>query len=280
MKNFTCVALLFAFAANAQQDAIRLIVRGDDMGYTHSGNEALIKCFKDGIETSVEIIAPSPWFPEAVQLLRENPGLDAGIHLALTSEWDNIKWRPLTHCPGLCDADGYFYPKIYPDAAYPKQAVLENAWNLAEIENEFRAQIELVKKYVPRATHISGHMNCTFMNDEVAQLTRRLATEYGLLNDIDGLGVTYVGYSGPSKTSNEKLESFKRTIEKLEAGKTYLFLDHPGFDNEELRAVHHAGYENVAQDRQGVTNLLTSAEIKKLLKEKNIVLISYADLKE
>ncbi len=44
----------------------RLVVRGDDMGYTHSGNVALLKSFTDGIEQSIEVIVPSPWFPEAV----------------------------------------------------------------------------------------------------------------------------------------------------------------------------------------------------------------------
>jgi hypothetical protein len=58
--------LVFAFFnAQAQSKTIRLIVRGDDMGFSHSGNEALIKAFKAGIERSIEVIVPSPWFPEA-----------------------------------------------------------------------------------------------------------------------------------------------------------------------------------------------------------------------
>src|SRR5271167_4712203 len=78
--------LIFSFA---QQNAIRLVIRGDDMGYTHSGNEAIIKCYKEGIESSIEVLVASPWFPEAVKLLRQNPGIDVGIHLDLTSEWEN-----------------------------------------------------------------------------------------------------------------------------------------------------------------------------------------------
>ena len=74
----------------------RLIVRGDDMGYSHSGNEAILKCYKQGIETSIEVIVPSPWFPEAVKILAENPAVDVGVHLALSSEWDNVKWRPVS----------------------------------------------------------------------------------------------------------------------------------------------------------------------------------------
>ena len=90
----------------------RLIIRGDDMGFAHAGNLGIIASYKNGIERSVEVLVPSPWFPEAVRLLNENPGIDVGIHLALTSEWDNLKWRPLTDCKSLQDSNGYFYPMI------------------------------------------------------------------------------------------------------------------------------------------------------------------------
>src|SRR6266496_1358390 len=111
-SSFLISILLFIVTAiNAQTKTIRLLVRGDDMGFSHSGNEALIKCYREGIETSIEVIAPSPWFPEAVRLFneKENAGVDVGVHLALTSEWDNVKWRPLTRCPSLVDADGFFF---------------------------------------------------------------------------------------------------------------------------------------------------------------------------
>lgn len=135
-------------SANAQQKTIRLIVRGDDMGYTHSGNEALIKSYTEGIETSIEVIVPSPWFPEAVKLLDQNPGVDVGIHLALTSEWDNVKWRPLSDCRSLKDSNGYFYPMVFANKNYPGQSITENQWKIADVEKEFRAQIELaLKKY-------------------------------------------------------------------------------------------------------------------------------------
>src|SRR5688572_26027715 len=108
-------------ATTAASKAIRLIVRGDDMGFSHSGNEALITCYREGIETSIEVIAPSPWFPEAARMLMvpENAGVDVGVHLALTSEWDNMKWRPLTSCPSLVDSDGYFLPMVRPNQNYP-----------------------------------------------------------------------------------------------------------------------------------------------------------------
>jgi len=280
MKKICILPLLYFFSTfviNAQTAPARLIIRGDDMGYTHSGNEAIIHAYKKGIEKSVEVIVPSPWFPEAVKLLEENPGIDVGIHLALTSEWDNIKWRPLTDCKSLKDEDGYFLPKVWPDRDYPGKSIKERKWELADIEKEFRAQIEMAIKKIPRISHISSHMGCTELSDSVKLLTARLAKEYKI--DIDAkYNVEWIGYDGPHKTLEEKIKSFTKMLNKLQPGKTYLFLDHPGFDGPELKAVHHIGYENVAADRQGVTDLWTNGSIIALIKKQGIQLISYKDL--
>lgn len=269
--------LLISFSIFAQSPP-RLIVRGDDMGYSHSGNEALIKCYKEGIQKSIEVIVPSPWFPEAVKLLNENPGADVGIHLTLTSEWDNVKWRPMTHAPSLTDENGYFRPMVWSNANYRGKALLENHWDIREVEAEFRAQIETAKRLLPRVSHISSHMWCTNMSPEVGALTKKLAKEYHLLEDIEALGVSGFRYDGPSSTPKEKVTSFLNALSKLESGKTYMFLDHPGIDGAELRAIHHIGYENVSADRDGVTQLFTSPEVIRYIREKGIVLISYADL--
>ncbi len=271
-------ATLFSFYLTAQP--IQLIVRGDDMGFSHSGNVALIKAFTEGIESSIEVIVPSPWFPEAAKMLNEHRGIDVGIHLALTSEWDNIKWRPLAQVPGLTDPDGYFFPMIYPNANYPGLAILQNKWKLEDIEKEFRAQIELALKKIPHISHISSHMGCTSISKEVSAMTKRLAKEYKLDIDPAEYQVTGVGYDGAHRTLEEKKKSFASMLNKLEKGKTYLFVDHPGLDGEELRAIHHIGYTNVSADRQGVTDLWTDPAINALIAERGIRLIGYKDLKK
>jgi hypothetical protein len=43
--------------------------------------------------------------------------LDVGV--PLTSEWENIKWRPLTHAPSIVDEDGYFFPIVAPRPTFP-----------------------------------------------------------------------------------------------------------------------------------------------------------------
>ncbi|HRI80315.1 MAG TPA: polysaccharide deacetylase family protein [Cyclobacteriaceae bacterium] len=282
MKWFKLCALLFLVDIHlmAQPGPIRLIVRGDDMGFTHSGNEALIRSYTQGIQTSIEVIVPSPWFPEAAKMLKQNPGVDVGIHLALTSEWENVKWRPMTTCASLVDSNGYFFPMVYPNKNYPGQSIKESQWNITDVEKEFRAQIEEGLKLIPRISHVSSHMGCTGISEEVRVLTRKLAKEYKIDIELSDYNVGYARYDGPTKTSAEKIQSFINMLNKLEPGKTYLFVDHPGLDNDELRAVFHIGYEGVAADRQGVTDLFTSDKVKEVIKKRGIQLIGYRELKK
>lgn len=274
---FTAVALLFiGTTASAQTLAVRI----DDMGALHSVNAASIDTYRNGIAKSVEVMPVCAWFPEAVKMLKENPWLDVGVHLTITSEWDNVKWRPLTHCPSLVDEDGYFYPMMGPSEAYPGQSVKEHEAqiDIREVEKEFRAQIELALKYIPQVTHLTGHMGSTGFNKEVTALVQRLSEEYGLPS-IDRVGAAeeydfqYIGYDGPSGTSEEKIASFIKALDKMEKGKRYLFLDHPAYNDSEMATVHHIGYENVAVDRQGVTDLLKSPEVKKAIEERGIKVV-------
>ncbi|MDR2389929.1 MAG: ChbG/HpnK family deacetylase [Tannerellaceae bacterium] len=277
---FLCAATL---SLSAQAPPTRLIIRADDMGAFHSANTASVACFQNGIETSVEVMAVTPWFPEAAKMLRENPGLDVGLHLVLTSEWENMKWRPLTPCPSLTDKNGYFYPMISPHKAYPGQSLGEVKWNLTEIENEFRAQIELGLRNIPQISHMTGHMFSTGFDAEVARLCERLGREYHIpsvdyAQAVERYRFIPVGYEGPKATAAEKEGSFLAMLDKLEAGKTYMFLDHPAYDNQEMSAVGHIGYEDVAVDRQGVVDLFTSEKVKRAIEEKGVELISYNEL--
>ncbi|WP_315816762.1 hypothetical protein [Paraflavitalea speifideaquila] len=117
------------------------------------------------------------------------------------------------------------------------------------------------------------------MNNEVRALTKKLAQEYKIDIDLADYAVQYVTYDGAHATLAEKKKSFARMLRSLQPGKTYLYLDHPALNDAEAKAIHHIGYENVAEDRQGVTDLWTDKEIKALIQELKIQLISYADLK-
>lgn len=262
MNRWTTLAVAL-MAGCASVSAQKLIVRMDDIGATHSENVAVIKCYQEGIGRSAEIMTVCPWFLEGARMCNENPGLDVGIHVALNSEWSGYKWRPLTHCPSLCDEDGYFNPR----GGKP---------DLKEAEAEIRAQIELGLKYVKNVTHITDHMMWTFwpgMND----LVEKLAKEYGLF---------YQGGPGDSRYGLESLgiimgqrnreDKLLELIQKMEKGHTYWVIEHPAIANEEMEGIYLKDpKEDNGGDRQDVTNAFCSPKIMQYIKEHGIELISF-----
>jgi predicted glycoside hydrolase/deacetylase ChbG (UPF0249 family) len=212
-------------------------------------------------------------------MLKQNPRVDVGLHFAITSEWDNVKWRPLTDCSSLKNEDGYFYPMLFKNINYPKQSVMENNWKVEDIEKELRAQIEMAKKYIPQLSHVSGHMGSLAFAPEVKEMVTRISKEYHLaMVDAGAYNINYTGFDFRNKTTEERINDFIEMLDKLEDGTTYVFVEHPGLDNAELRAISHIGYEDVAQGRQDVTTIFTSEKVKEAIIRKGIQLVSYKDV--
>ena len=276
-KFFLALAILSCITLQAQNE-IRLLVRADDIGSSHSANLACIDSYTKGIMRSVEIMPCCSWFPEAVKMLNKNPGLDVGIHLMITSEWENCKWAPLTKAPSLTDENGYFYPFIWPKEGFPGQSIQEHKWKLEEIEAEFRAQIELTKKHIPHVSHLSGHMGCSGWHPDIEAMTQRLAEEYSLDIQTQGKADRMPVDIKREMNGKQRAAAFAKAIENLEPG-TYLFVEHPAYNTPEMETIGHVGYEDVAADRQAVTEMFTSPVVKKAIEKKNVKLISYKDLK-
>lgn len=275
----TSVVFLLALVALPPPPAeIRLIVKGDDMAAAHGINVATIEAYKRGVLTTTNVIVPGPWFPEAVRLLAENPGLDVGVHLALTSEWDDVKWRPLTCAPSLVDPDGYFFAMVQPRPGFPpKTSIQESDWSIAEIERELRAQLALAKRHIPQATYTWNHMGFTSLSAEVRDLVARLSKEHGLVVPQD-LGIQMLGPVYESRdTGAVKAEKLAAKLETVGPG-LWLHIDHAATDDPEMRAYGHLGYEWVAADRSAVLEAWTSPRVREVIMRRRIKLTSYRDL--
>ncbi len=259
--------LWMAFNASAQSNKIRLLVRSDDMASSHAANESCIKAATKGISRSVEIMVPCPWFFEAAQLLKENPGIDVGVHLTLTSEWDGIKWGPITPSPSLADADGNFLAGT--GDWYNKKYKLE------EVEAELRKQIELAVREIPTVTHLSSHMGAPDCKPELKNLVKKLAKEYKLIYETEGLTeIPNFGWD-KAQSQKEKEAAFVTMLKSLKSGKTYLFVEHPANKSEEMKAVGNKEMKTVARDRHWVTEVFTSDLVLKTIKDRGIELINY-----
>ena len=89
-----------------------LIVHADDLGVSHSENQATIDGFTGGMVNSGSIMMPCPWVPEIADYAIKNPEADLGLHLTLTAEWKLFKWDPVlpvADVPGLVNDKGFMY---------------------------------------------------------------------------------------------------------------------------------------------------------------------------
>jgi len=139
-----------------------LILHHDDLGMFQAMNGAYAAL---GFPTG-SIMLPTGWAAEAA--LTTLPHADLGVHLTLTSEWDNLRYRPLTVGASLVDGSGHFYKSV------------EEAWahmDAGEVAVELRAQIEAGKALNYDVTHIDTHMGSA-MRPDIAQAYIRLAIEY------------------------------------------------------------------------------------------------------
>ncbi len=245
---------------------VKLIIIGDDIGAVHAIGAGTIEAYQKGIMRSANLIVCGPWLPESIKLLEANPGLDVGIHLALTSEWDSVKWRPITLMPSLVDVNGFFPPRTR-DVAAPTV-------KLSEVEAEIRAQIEMAKRLLPRASWISTHMGAATATPALKELTLKLAAEYKtpMQDAIPGLNRLRAPYSGNS-TTQEKINGMVAMIKDLTPG-IHAMVDHPATDTAEMRRVGHPGNYNVAEQRSGILTAWTHPSVLEAVKLRNIELTS------
>jgi hypothetical protein len=133
-----------------------LILHVDDAGMSHDSNVGTWRAIDEGAANSVSIMMPCPWVPEFAKYVRENPEVDAGLHLTLTSEWDYLRWPPLAGkpvVPGLTDEQGCLWDNV--------PLVIEHA-TPDEVEIEIRAQIERARNLGFEPTHMDSHMGTLF----------------------------------------------------------------------------------------------------------------------
>ena len=129
-----------------------IVVHEDDLGMCHGANRAFFELTKAGVCTSGSVMVPCPWFLEIAEMQGRDASLDIGVHLTLTSEKKNYRWRPLTgasQASGLVDADGYFWRSAQELRAHAHRDA---------VEAELRAQVAAAKQAGIDITHIDGHM--------------------------------------------------------------------------------------------------------------------------
>lgn len=150
----------------------RAIINADDFGLCRSVNEGIIEAHVSGILTSASLMVNMPGFDHAVELTRRHSKLGVGVHLNV------IRGAPVAppgRVAGLLSSHGTFLGSPY--------AVLKRLMSgklcLAEIETEFRAQVEkaLASGMAPDHLDSEKHVHALF---PVFPAALKIAAEYNI----------------------------------------------------------------------------------------------------
>lgn len=273
------------------KDAKLLIIHADDAGLSHSENMATIQSLENGIVNSYSIMVPCPWFYEMALFAKSNPQFDNGIHLTLTCEWENYKFGPvlpIKEVPSLVDENGHFYKK---------REQLRNNASVDDVKKELEAQIEKAISFGLKPTHIDSHMYSVGASPEFFDIYRDLGKKYKLPIMISHQLMEMVGLN-PNLNINEGDLTIKKAhygiFEYFESGKlgdyysTFfkdvvsglnIVLIHPAFDDNEMKGitVNHPNFG--AEWRQIDFESFINQNNKAKIKEHNIELITWNDIR-
>jgi len=275
----------------------QLIVAADDFGITKSVNEGVARSYEEGIVTSLNLLPSGDAFDDAVTLAGKI-GLDeAGAHLALTETASVTKASGIR---SLVDTGGRFYK----DHNRFLSKFMSGAIDLGEVYIEWRAQLEKVAATGIRITNLSSHEHL-HMLPGLLGIFIRLAGEFnipairyphadrssrrsslGTLYKSAGLFLLEKNMARALRSSNiaspEHFRGFLDSgniteevlldiIANLEDRTTELVC-HPGFLGPEVlyRYTFH-------KNSEAELFALTSRRVKKLIDDRQIGLVSYAE---
>jgi chitin disaccharide deacetylase len=273
------------------KDAKLVIIHSDDLGVSHSENAASITAMEKGCVSSASIMVPCPWMPEIAAYAQSNPAADLGLHITLTSEWKYYKWGPVTakeKVPGLVNKNGFLYSSV--------DSVIQNA-NAAEVEQEIRNQVLRAKQFGIDPTHLDAHMGTALSSVDFFKAYLKVGrefkipvfvpklAEFGLKIKFDTILtdkeviVDHILSASPVDMKNGSKAFYTEGIKNLKPGLTYLII-HTAYDDAEMRAVTIDHPDWGAAWRQEDFNFFSSAECVKLLKDNNIYVITWKEIRD
>ena len=291
---FLAIFILIVFSVNAQDniaiklgypaDAKLLIIHADDLGVSHSENVASIEAIENGSVNSASLMMPSPWVLEVANYAKKNATKhDFGLHLVLSSEWKNYRWGPVSsidQVPSLINEYGYFH-----------EACTQTV-NLKEVEVELRAQIDRAYSMGFEPTHLDSHMGCLFQSNELIDVYLKLGQSYKLPvlatkqfpeELLKKYNVKIVLEEALTIMEDEYAKGsedyYINAIKNLKPGLSTILI-HTAYNNEEMKGMNIDHPEWGNEWRQKDFDFFTSDACKNILKEENIKLVTWRQIKD
>jgi predicted glycoside hydrolase/deacetylase ChbG (UPF0249 family) len=272
-----------------------LIVNADDFGHSEGVSRGILEAARQGVVTAVGILANSPFFMEHVAALLPIDGVDAGVHLNLTSG------RPLTErLAALLERTGGEFPGNTFRTAF---SILAGRIGLGLIEEEWDAQIRRCRDANVRIRFLNSHEHL-HMLPPLYRLVQRLADRHGIpfirhttaewfdfhrlatlqreavLHVFDRLDRRISRRGGPSligvsRSGKIDLPYLAKRLASLRRGRVYELMCHPGRPVPgEITAPRLLAYH----DWEGELNALLAAKANGLFDSGIVRLARFRDL--
>ncbi len=298
--------MIFRVARRSLSSMKRLIVNADDFGLTAGVNAGIVLAFREGILTSTTVMANGAALADAVEQARANPRLGVGCHLVLIG---GLAVAPRESVPSLVDRQGRLPASLFTLAA----RLASRRVRVREIENEFRAQILLLRAVGIAPTHLDTHKHTHSIPQVMAALVR-VAREFGIsrvrkpFEDARGASAARRNGGSPLRqralaaaarmtapsfrrlvakndmqtpdhfygihlTGRLHAEAVLRILESLPEGVSELMC-HPGLCDAELRRLP----TRLKQQREEELAALTDPVVRRAVEQREIRLVSFQEL--
>jgi predicted glycoside hydrolase/deacetylase ChbG (UPF0249 family) len=208
-----------------------------------------------------------------------------GVHLTLTSEWADTRWRPLCppgEVPSLIDQDGYLWSSVGEFTANAKPD---------QIERELNAQIDAAYAFGLCPTHIDNHMFSLFASQPAFQAYVNVSLRRGLpclsaKNPSSPLQALLLGtncaleeirIASSSWHSEKWLLHYLSQVATIGNGTSQLIV-HLGYDEPALRSAIGFASAWGSAWRQRDLDTMRHPEFANLMRQRNIQLLSWRDM--
>jgi hypothetical protein len=274
-----------------------VIIHTDDIGMCLASIQAYSELLDFGIISSGATMVPCSWFPQVARLCRQNPKVDMGVHLTLTSEWDTYRWAPVStrrNDSGMIDAEGYFYRR---------SEDTQSNGDPESVQTELQTQLDRAISAGIDVTHVDTHMSTVahpkFVNgyiqlaiqnrlpflfprqDELGFIKLGMDPETASIaaNSVSYLeeqGIPLVDYAAGLELDkpHARLEQAKQAISDLPSGITH-FIIHPSKETPELMAITPDWHSRVAD-----YHTFMDERLRQHINNSGIQIIGYMALKE
>lgn len=263
----------------------KLIINGDDYGYTEGISRGIRYAHTNGVLTSTSAMMNSSRIIHELQLAKELcPQLAVGVHLVLTVE---KPLSPVKDVKSLVDKNGDFikfhHSVLAESTSLQKKNYLGNI-NLKEVKKEWRFQIEEFLSTGMQIDHLDSHHNISYLNTglfevmldlaELYKVAIRLPDYHKFKNVIDNkVRLDLVRHSLNSNvklTGNNSLSRAIAVIKSIKPGVTEL-VSHPAFVDNDL--IMKSSY---VKPREKELEMLCNPYFRKIIKDNDLDLTTYS----